>query len=587
MIKIKEKLLNMKGKEFLVLRIILVLSIFVPVTVFALRGNVATEGFFDEISERLRNRILAAGGKPQIIHRSESVCRPADLRRFYDGRGFRPAWIAERGPLPQARFLVKAIRESDCEGLRPGDYHLSSIESLLSEMRQNKNTNVWLDPEKLVDFDLLLTDAFLTYGFHLLYGRVNPETIYPDWLVYNRKVDLSQVLQIALNLGQIKPTLEDQLSPNSAYLRLRRALMRYRSIAKTGGWPTVPDGPEMQKGCRGSRVVVLRNRLIASDDLEPFSVSKIDLFDDLLEQAVRKFQERHGIMADGFVGSATLAALNVPVQERLEQIKLNMERWHWGSHYFGKRYILVNTASFELKVVEDGRTTMTTRAVIGRSDRPTPVCNGKITHIVLNPYWHVPLSIAIEDILPKVQKDLDYLTDKNIRVFKIRGDEDLEIDPTMVDWSRLSTTNFAYKLRQEPGPLNALGSVKFIFPNRFCVSIHDTPARGLFQKTQRDFSSGCIRIEDSLDLTEYLLRRDYRWRREEILAAINERVNQVVRLPEPIPVHLVYWTTWVDDDGSIQFRNDIYGRDKVLAQALNEGPLAPSRSLMVMASVRR
>ncbi len=556
-----------------------------PPLVVALPADIATEELFDEVSERLENRIMVSGVQPEIMFRTASLSKSTDLSRFYEARDFRPAWIAGGVPLPQAQCFIEAIQESEDEGLTPSDYHLASISSLRAEMLRNKSTSVWLDAERLVDFDLLLTDAFLTYGSHLVYGRVNPRRVYSDWLVGRRKVDLVQVLQEALDSNHIENTLEELPSQNPAYLRLRQALKLYRGIAGTSDWPTVPRGPDMQKGSRGSRAVALRARLIASGDLERFKGNQIGLFDDAVEQAVRRFQKRHGLMADGIVGLVTLEALNVPIQERLEHIKLNMERWHWAENYFGKRCILVNTVSFELNVIEDDRTVMTTRAVIGRPDRPTPVCTSRITHLQLNPYWHVPLSIATEDILPKVQEDWDYLTSNNIRVFEVHGGKALEVDPAIVDWSMLSTTNFGYKLRQEPGPLNALGSVKFIFSNRFGVYIHDTPARGLFQKTQRDFSSGCIRIEDPVDLAEYLLKGDHRWTRQRILAAINEQVNRVVRLPQPIPVHLVYWTAWVNDDGIIQFRNDIYGRDKALAQALDAETSTPSRSLVVMASV--
>jgi murein L,D-transpeptidase YcbB/YkuD len=560
--------------------IILIFGSFVWITLFSLQERVTAKELSSQLTKIIRDRIEAAEVTPKSVWDLGSISDPAALTRFYERRASRPAWIGDEGLLPQTRYIITVIQESDRQGLRPEDYHLSSIESMLAEWRRARINNISLAPERLADFDLLLTDAFLTCVSHLLYGRVNPESIHSDWLVYERKVDLAELVQSALDSNQMEKALEGLFLPHPGYLRLRRALGRYQKIKNNGGWATVANGPAMQKGDRGARVVTLRTRLIASGDLRPLRRSEGDLFDDAVEQAVRQFQERHGLETDGIVGPSTLAALNVPVQERLNQIILNMERWRWLSHYFGRSYIAVNTANFELKVVENGRTMMTTRAVVGKPSRPTPVVLGaKITHMELNPHWGVPYSIATEDILPKLKKDPGYLTKMNIKIFEFHGNKVLKKDPTTVAWSRLSSRKFPYILRQEPGPLNALGRIKFIFPNKFNVYIHDTPARALFQKTQRDFSSGCIRIENPIQLAEYLLQGDPKWTRAKILTAISKGENQALRLPEPIVVNLLYLTAWVNDDGTIHFRDDIYGRDQVLAQALNGKSLASKRSL--------
>ncbi|MFX0203948.1 MAG: murein L,D-transpeptidase, partial [Candidatus Hodarchaeota archaeon] len=271
-------------------------------------------------------------------------------------------------------------------------------------------------------------------------------------------------------------------------------------IAKKGGWPIMPAGPALKKGARGNRVAILRALLKISGDLDCFGESPADFFGDAVEQAVRKFQKRHGLEVDGIVGPITLSALNVPVEKRMQQIRLNMERWREFPYDFGRRYILINTANYELKVVEDGQTIIKRRAIVGRPDRPTPVFSGEMTYLVINPYWYVPSRIATEDILPKIKANSDYLIEQKIRVFEVVEDQIVEVDRKSIDWSIVTGGSFPYKLRQEPGSMNALGRVKFMFPNRFSVYIHDTPARGLFEKTQRHFSSGCIRIEDPVDL---------------------------------------------------------------------------------------
>jgi len=526
----------------------------------------------DQVSELLRTRIETAGIPPKIAVAEELIHASVMLPRFYEQRTYRPAWSGEDGPLPHVDVLIKAIGEADREGLRPDDYHLAEIEVTLKEVHQNQENEKPLNPRRLVDLDLLLTDAFLIYGSHLLAGRINPETIDAEWHANRRDADLAQVLQTALNSSQIEEALKSLLPAQPGYANLKQALTRYRGIAAKGGWPIVPNGLNMQKGDRGERVLALRNRLIATSDLDQRPYNNTDLFDDSLEEAVRRFQRRHGLDIDGIVGPLTLAALNVPVEERVCQIEVNMERWRWLPQNLGQRYVLINIANFELDVVENGLLVMTMRVVVGRDYRRTPVFSDKMTYLVLSPYWHVPPKLAIQDKLPLIRKNPDYLVKENIRVFQGWGAETKEIDPTSVDWSKVTAKNFNYRLRQEPGPQNALGRVKFMFPNKFDVYLHDTPSRELFAKTVRTFSSGCIRIEKPIELAEYLLAGDPKRTRAAILAGIDKRVEQTVRLPEPMPIHLLYWTAWADQDGSVQFRNDIYGRDKLLDEALREEP---------------
>jgi murein L,D-transpeptidase YcbB/YkuD len=296
------------------------------------------------------------------------------------------------------------------------------------------------------------------------------------------------------------------------------------------------------------------------------------VFDEDLDTGVRHFQRRHGLDVDGVVGPATLSALNASADERVRRIEVNMERWRWLPQDLGRRYVIVNIANFELDVVEAEQEVMTMRVIVGRDYRRTPVFSGKMTYIVLSPYWHVPPSLAVKDILPQVRSDPGYLSRKGFKVFQGWGADTKEIDPGSVDWSKVTGTNFNYRFRQDPGPVNALGRVKFMLPNKFDVYLHDTPSPDLFEKSARAFSSGCIRIEKPIELVEYVLRGDPKWNRDAVLAAIDRRVEQTVQLREPIPVHLLYWTAWVDAAGTVHFRDDIYSRDKLLAEALAEKP---------------
>jgi len=284
------------------------------------------------------------------------------------------------------------------------------------------------------------------------------------------------------------------------------------------------------------------------------------------------FQQHHGLEPNGVIDTPTIDALNVSVDQRIGQIIINMERWRWLPQDLGRRYITVNIANYQLNVVEGEHIAMSQRVMVGKDFRQTTIFSDIISYLVLNPSWEVPNTIAIEDILPKIKKDPLYLTKQGMRLFRGWGVSEDEVNRSSVDWSLVTEENFRYRIRQDPGPRNALGLIKFMFPNKFNVYLHDTPSRSLFKKTVRSLSSGCIRTENALSLAVYVLSTDPQWKRADIMAAVKTGQELTVRLTEPIPVHLLYWTAWADEDGSIQFRNDIYGRDKLLYEALRKKP---------------
>jgi murein L,D-transpeptidase YcbB/YkuD len=273
------------------------------------------------------------------------------------------------------------------------------------------------------------------------------------------------------------------------------------------------------------------------------------------------------------VGARTLAALNVPVEERIRQIQLNLERWRWMPDDLGSRYVLANIPGFQMQMVEAGHVVKTMRTIVGQKDRPTPVLSSMITYLEINPYWYVPSKIAREDLLPKIRGNPNFLVHQNFRVFDSWDADAREIDPFTIDWASLSEDHFPFRLRQEPADRNALGRVKFMFPNEQSVYIHDTPSKGLFQKTSRPFSSGCVRLEEPLALVSLLLSGQD-WDQARLLEAVASNQRQVVILDEPVPVYLVYLTAWVEEDGEAHFREDIYGHDQELFSALAESTAA-------------
>jgi murein L,D-transpeptidase YcbB/YkuD len=515
-----------------------------------------------QMRQPLRQRLEATEMPRRLSVAGEPIYAAVLLPRFYAQRRFQAAWSDQGVLLPQVEALLRAIRDASYEGLDPQDYHLTAIDSIMAEIRQHQERQGPLDPARLVDLDLLLSDALLTYGTHLLVGRTNPQVHDTTWFVNNAGTDLVDVLQRALDTGHVLEALHHLVPPHAGYTRLRQALARYRHIAAAGGWPTIAAGPALHMGDREQRVMALRSRLRITGDLAGLSEPGAeDLFDATLEQAVQAFQQRHGLAGDGVVGSVTRAALNVPVEARLHQIALNMERWRWLPRRLGSRYILINIPDFTLAVMEDGQAVMTMRVVVGTPRRRTPVFSGTMTYLVLSPFWQVPASIAKKEILPRLRQDPEYLATHNMKVLQGWGTETREIDPQSLDWASMTRRNFRYRLRQAPGPENALGRVKFMFPNRYKVYMHDTPSRELFAKPVRAFSHGCVRLENPLALAEYVLQGDPRWSRAEILARIARGTEQYVRLPQSIPVHLVYRTAWVNAAGTVQFRPDIYGYD--------------------------
>jgi murein L,D-transpeptidase YcbB/YkuD len=538
----------------------------------AAAGQVDVRSPAELVAERIRTRIEAAGVVAELRAGGEPVYASLVLPSFYERRLYLPAWSDERGPTQLADDLVGALRQADLEGLRSVDYHLAGIEAVLAAARADAKRGPALAPDRWAELDLLLTDAFLVYGAHLLAGRVNPETLRPEWVSNRRTADIAAVLEAALASGNIVGTLEKLVPPQRGYRQLRKALARYRDVAARGGWPAIPDGSTLQRGDRGVPVGALRERLRLEDDLGPAQEQDADLFDGALEQALKQFQRRHGLAADGVVSAATRAELNVRVERRVEQLELNLERWRWLPKELGSRHIIVNIAAFELDVVEAEQVVLSMRVVVGRPFDRTPVLSDTMRYLVLNPYWHVPRNIAAGELLAKVRRDPAYLARYKLRVFPASGPEAQEVDPATVAWSAITPVRFPYRLRQDPGPLNALGRIKFMFLNKYHVYLHDTPARPLFEETQRDFSHGCIRIQHPIELAEYLLRQDPRWSRDAILRALGDAVDRSVPLPQPMPIHLLYWTAWADGDGTIEFRRDIHDRDAPLLAALRAPP---------------
>jgi len=526
------------------------------------------------IAEHIRTRIEEAGVVTELRAGGEPVYASLVLPGFYERRLYRPAWSDKDGPTPLADDVVKALQRAALEGLRPQDYHLAAIEILLAAARSDAISGGVIVPDRWAELDLLLTDAFLVYGAHLLPGRVNPETLKPVWVANRRSADLAALLESALASGDIAGTLATLAPPQRGFRQLRAALVYHRTVVARGGWPTIPDGPVLKLGDQSPAVAALRERLRLGGDLRAMAFEESSLFNEVLEQSLQRFQRRHGLTVTGVMDAATLAELNVSAERRVEQLELNLERWRWLPQDLGRHHIIVNIAAFELEVVEEDSVVLSMRVVVGRPYHSTPVFSDTMRYLVLNPYWQVPLNIAVKELLPRLKRDPSYLHRQKMQVFRNWSPGTREVDPATIDWSVITPARFPFRLRQAPGSINALGRIKFMFLNKYNVYLHDTPSRPLFEETQRDFSHGCIRIQQPIELALYLLRQDPRWDRNALLHALDGAIDRTVPLPQPMPIHLLYWTAWADKDGTIQFRRDIYGQDAPLLAALQTPPPA-------------
>ena len=545
----------------------LLLSIFVSLFIISFCTESAVCDYQESIQERLRQRIEVASYTNSLDVGGNVIYSSVALPLFYERRFYKPVWSENLKITPYVDELLESLKSANNQGLRASDYHIEKITQIVAQLKTKSKFKNYIDIGLFVDLELVCTDAFLIYGSHLLSGRVNPQTIDAEWYANRREADLAAVLQQAIDEKDISKVLQSLEPPQRGYANLCASLARYRNLEP---WEMIPSGPALKPGMSNTRIPFLRKRLEITGDMEREEISDSLFYDDKLKQGVMAFQNRHGLNTDGVVGQSTLLALNIPLEERILQIVANLERWRWLPQNFGKKNILVNIANFHLDINHDDSSIISMRVIVGKTYRRTPVFSDMITYMVLNPIWNVPHSIASKDILALIKANPNYLAENDFELLNGWGADMQIIDPSTVDWSKISTKKFRYRLRQKAGSKNALGRIKFMFPNQFDVYLHDTPSRGLFAKEKRDFSSGCIRVEDPLLLAEYLLDNPLKWNKTTLETQLSSLQEFSIRLQNPVPIHILYWTAWCTNDGTINFRPDIYERDRPLIDALLE-----------------
>ncbi|MCC5871312.1 MAG: L,D-transpeptidase family protein [Gammaproteobacteria bacterium] len=538
----------------------------------------------DPVTEFLRHRLETLGSPGELEAGGEILLATELLLELYEARAYTTLWLQDRQPVQAALALPEAIRNARNEGLRPEDYHLEALERALTRVMSADGE---FEARLFVDLELLATDAFLTLARHFADGKVDPLAIDTRWFVPATDTSLLPHLDAALTAENVsvQAALDDLLPTHPAYAALRERLALQRALRDTESWTIVDAGPALRRGDSGVRVNALARRLAELGDIET-AWAEGDRFDAVIEAGVLRFQRRHGLEADGVVGAQTLGALNVSPAARINQLKVNMERWRWLPRDLGPEYVLVNIASFQMSVHADSEEVLRQPVVVGRPFRMTPVFSHRMTYLVLNPSWEVPTRLAAQDQLPLIRRDAGYLEQMGFTVLRGWGANETEVDPSTVDWMAVNPRAFPFRLRQRPGPLNALGQVKFMFPNAHNVYLHDTPARGAFAAADRALSSGCIRLSDPMALVDWLLVQrgpTATLSPERISSILESGQETTVRLRRPMPVHLLYWTAWVEDDQQVHYTRDVYQRDgAVLDALLGTAPAAsaPETSLL-------
>lgn len=476
---------------------------------------------------------------------------------FYNGQDYRLLWTEKEN----REALLRNIKAAEEEGLVPEDYHLDEIESLLGMNYRN------LEDLKKAELDLVLSDALIQLGGHLNSGKVDQSDLDYEWDVEKNPIPYSPDSLIAVTLhNKNLSKLFESLKPQTyLYNELKVALKEYKNIALKGGWPAMSVGETLKKGMSGDRVLELRKYLIATGDL-PGSQADSDLFDEDLEEVIKKYQKRFSLTQDGSVGKDVLGEMNVPVENRIDQIRINLERSRWVLHDINDDFLVVNVAGFYIRRITKGKSVFYSRVIVGKNQHKSPVFKDELEFIDLNPTWTIPYSIATNETLPKMKSNPNYLASQNIWIYDRSGNK---VNPESLDLSQYSKGNFPFTLVQQPGPHNALGEVKFMFPNKYSIYLHDTPSRSLFERQDRAFSHGCIRLDDKWGLFLNLLS-DTDWDQEKIDEVIKSRQTKRIKLEKPIDIYILYWTAAVDENNEVVFVRDVYQRDPDVLKALDK-----------------
>ncbi|MEP6551117.1 MAG: L,D-transpeptidase family protein, partial [Gemmatimonadales bacterium] len=493
-------------------------------------------------------------------------------KRLYKLYGNNPLWLTSNGlHEPRTKALTNAILAANADGMRLDDYPISALAQAIAALKQTKTPTA----EQLATADVLLTASFTSIGEDLLTGQVDPRTVAQAWHINPEEENIDSALVRNLRYEQLDKALATMRPTDEDYLGLSKQLENYRVIVSKGGWQRVPDTKQLKPGDAASPAVIaaVRNRLAVEGITPASGANKASMipslqggpsgntYDHDLAAAVALFQARHGINVDSALGKETIESMNVPATFRLGEIAANMERYRWLPRSFGQRYIFVNVSAFKLEAYDSGQKKLDMKVIVGQEyqDKATPVFADSMETVVFRPYWNVPSGIAAKEVFPK---GAAYMERENMETYQEGGQT---------------------RVRQRPGPKNALGFVKFLFPNDFNIYLHDTPNHELFKEDVRAFSHGCIRVENPSALAQWVLG----WPADKVQAEMdNPPDNKSVKVPQKIPVYIAYFTAYINN-GQLYFGNDLYGRDDKLVPIVMSGAMPSKEVVDAVQALRR
>ncbi|WP_041779170.1 L,D-transpeptidase family protein [Belliella baltica] len=563
-------------KKLYISSFVLFIVVFLPHKSFSQNPQVLISGFIRNLIEMDSPE---NGGQVYDQELFSSVV----IKRFYSDRFFSPTW-SNGIVLPEIAYEMRyEIQQIKFDGLNPTDYHLNAINALFEKYENSKNANGDFSLSDFAALDVLLTDAYILISSHLYLGKVNPENLKAEWNIQRSAPELlidKRLVEAIVN-GNIRKSFEELYPSFSIYKRMRDGLrLMYEHQERfeekyIGKWKRLKIDKSIKVGEAHNQIEEIRSRLQFWNFVDQYFPKEEKVYDSLMVEGIKTLQRRHGLVADGVIGQETIHALNQSPEDLVATAKVNLERLRWlPAALKEQELILVNTANFQLDFISKRDTVLTSKVIVGKSYHSTPQFSAEMSYLVFSPTWTVPNSITRNEIIPSIRKNPNYLASKNMNVITNSG---AIVNPSTIDWQKINPRNFPYMIRQEPGEQNSLGLVKFMFPNKYSVYIHDTPSRSLFAREDRALSHGCIRIEKPQELAELLLASDKQWTSDKIKESMGLKREKVVNLDRKIPVVIFYLTYWADSTGHQFFRKDIYDRDSEVLKVLSEAPKEKSR----------
>jgi len=479
-----------------------------------------------------------------------------EVNKFYKRRDYQFAWFNKKGMTVAVSNFYNQVQNYSAD-FDNKNFINKRLDSLIYYIKAEKENSI-LKENREEEMEILLTTIFFKYS-KKVYGGISKSPYELDWFIPRKKKNY----QVLLDSLVVSNKGEKILEPvNHYYIQLKAKLRDYREIAKNGGFPVIVTTNKLISISESDSCLLnVKQHLFLTRDLKVND--KTIIYSNLLVKAVMNFQHRMGLDENGKLNTQTMVELNKPVEFRIKQMMINLERLRWVPVEMENEFLLVNIPEFKLHIIENGKVVWTTNVVVGKDAKQTSIFKGNISQIILNPYWNIPNSIIKDEIVPNIKKNFNYLATNNMEV--ISGNQ--VIDPSTINWNKYEK-NIPFEIRQKPGLDNALGKMKFLFPNNFNIYLHDTPSKSLFNESKRDFSHGCIRVEKPKKLVLYFLRKDTNWNQKKVDSILKTDEKFDIQVKPPVPVYIVYFTSWVDNSGQLNFRNDVYNLDDQLEKEI-------------------